>query len=236
MATTMRTPSVLGGLGQGRLGGLALGLYRAVVLSAAFGLASLPALLPSVLAPSLLTTAASALLLVAVAAALSAAITAWRDDAAADHPQPWRAFWRSYRRDAVDVVRATAPGVLVIAAVVVSVASPGAGIGQLHGWALLAILAVVAMLTVRCTVIASFFAFRVRDVWRLAAFTLLRQPRATVALLALLVCGFGVLWFLPDGLLLLLGGVAARALLHSERPVLELVRTEFTEQGRAAAA
>lgn len=223
-----------GELGRGSWGRTTVVLHRLLAITAAFVLACLPVMASTVLASSALTTVLGVLLLGAVAAALSAALAAWDSEGRAVHPQPWTAYWRGYRRNAVDVLRVVLPALLVGAVIAVSVADlGGAGVGSGYGLLLIILAAVVAIVATRSVIIASFFSFRTRDVWRLACFTLFRKPAATIALIALLVCAIGVVWLLGEAVLVLLGGIAARLLLHYERGVIGLVRDEFTHEGQA---
>lgn len=236
MSSVTDTPPLPGELGRGPLGRLSVLAQRLLVITAAFVLASLPAALPPLLlAPSALTTALGVLLLGVVAVALSAALVAWRDEARAAHPAPWAAFWRGWRRNAGDVLTVLAPALALLAVIAVTTTNIGlAGVGPTYAWVLVGLAALIGVLSVRAVVIASFFSFRVRDVWRLAAFTVFRRPMATVAIVALGICAVGVVWLLNEGVLLLLGGIAARALLHYESGVIDLVREEFTHEGQGS--
>lgn len=77
-------------------------------------------------------------------------------------------------------------------------------------------------------VITSLFAFRVRDVGRLAAYTLIRTPSVTLANLCLLVVAGGTVFFFSEIGLLLAASVLAFGLLGNSRRLVALVRTEFT--------
>jgi hypothetical protein len=226
-----------GELGRGPLGRASVVLHRYAAISLGCVLASLPAAAGALLLPwEGLAVLLIVLLTGSVAAALSAALAAWRDEARTVHPEPWSAFWRGWRRNAVDVLRAVAPGLVVVGIVSVTVVNiGGAGIGPGYAWLLLGIAGVTTLIGIRVTVLATMFAFRTRDLWRLAAYTLFRVPRATVALLAMVICAVGLVWITNEAALLALVGVLARWLLHHERPVIDLVRDQFTLEGQASA-
>jgi hypothetical protein len=77
-------------------------------------------------------------------------------------------------------------------------------------------------------VITSLFAFRARDVARLAAHFLGRTPGVTVANACLIVVAGGVVVVSSEAVLALLGSVFALALLRGAGPMVEAVRREFT--------
>lgn len=227
-----------GELGRGPLGRATVALHRFGSISLSFVLASLPAVAGALLLPwGGLALLAIALLSVSIAVALSAALAAWRDEVDALHPAPWAAFWRGWMRNGWDVARAVMPGLVLVGVIAVSVANiEAAGVGPGYGWLLLGIGGVITLVGIRVTVLASMFSFRTRDFWRLAAYTLFRVPRSTVALLAIVICAVGLVWLTNEAILLLLGGIAARLLLHYERGVIELVRDQFTQEGQEPAS
>ncbi|WP_430784227.1 hypothetical protein [Actinoplanes sp. G11-F43] len=77
-------------------------------------------------------------------------------------------------------------------------------------------------------VITSLFDFRARDVARLAAYTMIRTPSVTLANLCLLVVAVGTVFYFSEIALLLAGSVLMLALSGNARPLVALVRTEFT--------
>lgn len=232
--TQMTSNSLPGELGRGSLGRATVTVHRFGSIGLGFVLASLPAVAAGMLLPwGGLALLVIVLLTVAVAVALAAALAAWRDERGAEHPAPWAAFWRGWRRNAVDVTRAVTPGLLLIGIIAVSVADAGAaGVGAGYAWLLLGIAAVVSLISIRVAVLASMFSFRTRDLWRLAVYTLFRVPRATVALVAVAICVVGLVWLTNEAVPMLLGGAAARLLLHHEGPVIDLVRNQFTQEGK----
>lgn len=237
MTIVTGTDPLPGELSRGPLGRATVSLQRYGAISLGFTIASLPAVAATVLLPpSGLTLGLIVLLGVSVAVALSASLAAWRAERTAVHPAAWSAFWRGCRRNALDVVRAVAPGLLLVTVIAVTVLNAdGAGIGGAYAGVLLGIAGVTTLIGVRVTVLASVFSFRTRDLWRLAAYTLFRVPRSTVALLAMAICAVGLVWLTNEAVLLLLGGAAARLLLHHEQPVIDHVRHHFTHEGQEAA-
>lgn len=236
--TPVRANPLPGEIGGGSLGRLSLSVHRYLVIGAALVIACLPTVAAAVLLPweglTLLLHAGS---FAFGALALSAAFTAWLKERAAVHPAPWSSFWRAWSKNAVDVVRALAPALVLVGIVGVSVGNlEAAGVGAAYGWLLLGIAAIASLLGVRVIVLASVYSFRTRDLWRLAVYTMFRVPRASVALLAMLICAVGLVLVTSEAILLALGGIAARLLLHHEQPVLDLVHDQFTQEGRQAAS
>jgi hypothetical protein len=142
---------------------------------------------------------------------------------------PARAFRRGYRANLRGVLSIWAPILawLTILAVNAAYLRPAG----LPGWWLvpLALVAVAATLWgVNALVITSLFAFRVRDVARLAAYYLTRTPSVpagALALLAVAVCATA-LW--SEAVLMLLVPVLVLGLLRISRPMVADLRAEFT--------
>jgi hypothetical protein len=142
---------------------------------------------------------------------------------------PAAAFRRGYRSNLRGVLSIWAPILGWLTILAVNVAHlPATG---LPGWWLvpLAMVAVAATLWgVNALVITSLFAFRVRDVARLAAYYLTRMPSVTAGsfcLLAVAVCATA-LW--SEAVLMLLVPVLVLALLQTSRPMVTDLRKEFT--------
>ncbi len=233
MATVTGSSALPGELGRGPLGRFALLALRLAAITAGFLIASLPTSAGLLLAPQDGLGPGIAVLLGAPALlAWSAALSAWRDDLRSLHPAPWRAFWRGWARNAVDVLWVVIAPLLVLAVIAVNVTNLGAtGVGLGYGWGLLVIAAIIVVVTSRAVVLATFFSFRVRDIWRLAAYSLVARPMASIAMVAMLVCATALVWLVHEAVLLLLAGLAARAVLHYEQPVLALIRDRFTHDG-----
>src|SRR5699024_6327981 len=162
------------------------GIYWFLVVDVLLVLASAPTLLLwTMLGTGWLTALwfmlAALPMLPAVAAGLYAC-RAWRED---QELTPARHFLRGYRLNALDSLKVGAPLLLVLGVLGVNLTQGGsAGAGAL-GAVFLVLGAVALLLLVRVLSIASTFSFRSIDIFRLAAFTLLMRPLATLALLSL---------------------------------------------------
>jgi hypothetical protein len=190
---------------------------------------------PGLVVLVLLDRDASNLPLVAVCAlpagpALSAALYALdrrRLDLTDLHPAA--AFWRGYRLNAKDALVTWAGWLVWITVLGMSLTNLSAA-GLPRWWAVpIGLVAVAATLWgLNALVIASLFAFRARDVARLAAYFLARSPGTTVGNLCLLIVGVGVLLISSEAVLALLASLFLLALLRNCRPMIALVRKEFT--------
>jgi hypothetical protein len=105
-----------------------------------------------------------------------------------------------------------------------------AAAGLSAGWGLaLVVVALATMLwAANATVIVSLFAFRTRDVLRLAAVFLVRTPGVALANAALLVVAVALTALTSEAVLAVFGSVFVLGLLRNARPVVEAVRAEFT--------
>jgi hypothetical protein len=93
---------------------------------------------------------------------------------------------------------------------------------------LLVLVAVLATLwALNALVITSLFAFRIRDVARLAAYFLARTPGATLGNAGLLIVAFGVVLVSSEAVLAALGSLLVLALLHNCRQMIAAIREEF---------
>lgn len=217
--------------GEGPLSKVAATVYSMLAIELLILLTAAPGLVVLVL----LDRDASNLPLVAACAlplgpALSAALYALhhrRTDLA--DLRPAAAFWRGYRLNALGVLKVWVPALAWLTIVAVGLAN-FATTGLPAWWAaLLALIGVGAALwAANALVITSLFAFRGRDVARLAAYFLTRRPGVTVANACLLVVAVGVVLVSSEAVLALLGSVFAATLLRNSRPLYEAVRREFT--------
>ena len=142
--------------------------------------------------------------------------------------RPWALFWRGYRLNARGVLPLWVAGLAWLTVLAVSLANFSAT--GLPGWwaGLLVLVAVPAMLwLLNALVITSLFAFRTRDVARLAAYFLARTPGATLGNAALLVVAAGAVLFSSEAVLALLGSLMVLALLGNCRRLIAVVREEF---------
>ncbi|NDL60950.1 DUF624 domain-containing protein [Phytoactinopolyspora mesophila] len=218
-------------LGSGPLGQLTGALYWYLVVSLLLILATLPGLVGlALLDRSTGNAPLAALCLVPLGPALSAALFALQDRTGAEWLTPASSFWRGYRLNAVDVLRLWVPTLVVLTLITISLANlDGAAVPRGYGGALLAITALVLVWAVNALVIASFFTFRARDVARLAAHYLFKQPRVTLGTVSMLIVASAIVVVTFDVVMAMLGGVWAGFLLHNHRPLVRDVRERFTE-------
>lgn len=142
--------------------------------------------------------------------------------------KPTRAFWRGYRANLGPVLRLWLPWLAWMTIVAVILAHyQDAGIPA--WWAgLLVLLSVAATLWgANALVICSLFAFRSRDVVRLAAYFLWRTPGVTLANACLLVVAAGVTLLWSEAAIVALASVLAIALLGSTRPMVADIQEHF---------
>jgi hypothetical protein len=165
-----------------------------------------------------------------VGPALSAALYALRHrrlDLTDLHPA--RAFWRGYRlnlRDASVIWVAWLAWVTVLA-----VTFAHRSVAGLPGWwaaALVVIAAGSTLWMLNALVITSLFAFRARDVARLAVYLLVRKPAVALGNAGLVIVAAGTVLLGSEAVLALLGSLLAFALLGTARPAITLVLQEFT--------
>lgn len=218
-------------IGIGPLSRVAARVYTVLVVGLLLILASLPGLLPL----AFLDRDVSNLPLVALCAApvgpaLAAALYALhhrRDDIA--DLAPAVAFLRGYRANVVGALAVWVPALAWLTVVAVTLANFTAA-GVPGWWAVLLVLIAVAvsLFAVLAIVITSVFAFRVRDVARLAAHFLGATPGVTVGVAALLFVLAGTTVLLSEVVPLLLAPLFALALLRTCAPMVERIRAEFT--------
>jgi hypothetical protein len=217
--------------GDGPLSRAASGVYTLLVVEALLVLTGSPALLAMIM---LGTDRSNAPLLVLAALPLGPSIAAalyalqHRSLDPADlHPAA--AFWRGYRLNAKAVLLVWLPWLAWLAVLAVNLANYAAA-GLSAGWGLaLVVVALATMLwAANATVIVSLFAFRTRDVLRLAAVFLVRTPGVALANAALLVVAVALTALTSEAVLAVFGSVFVLGLLRNARPVVEAVRAEFT--------
>lgn len=215
------------------------GVYWFLVLDVMLALSAAPtALLWLLLSPgpmrALLFVLAALPLLPALAAGLYACRT-WRVE---KELSPVRQFLRGYRLNAVDSLAVGAPLLAVLGLIAFNLTYTTAlasGTGALR-IALLALGALGLLVLVRALSIVSQFSFRVRDVYRLSAFTLLVKPLSTLALLSLGVLSLGVMLVIGEFMLLVVASLLVFALWASERPVTALLTEQFTASAESSTA
>src|SRR6185312_12371793 len=140
--------------------------------------------------------------------------------------RPFGRFWRGYRLNAVGVLQIWIPYLVGMAVIAVNLAHPeSAGV---PGWwaVVLVLIALVASLWVaNALVITSLYAFRARDVARLAVYFLGRTKGVTLGNAGLLVIAAGITYATSEAILALLGSVLAYGVLVTCRPMTAAVRT-----------
>jgi len=144
--------------------------------------------------------------------------------------RPAAAFWRGYRTNLRDSLRVWAPYLAWLTVVALGLGVAGAPGGAPAWWSTLLVLVSVAaaLWLANALVISSLFAFRGVDVARLAAYFLVRTPGVTLGTAGLLVAAVAVTVLSSEGVLALLGSLLAAALVRTARPMIAMVRQEFT--------
>ncbi|MFE8963661.1 hypothetical protein [Streptomyces iakyrus] len=196
-----------------------------LLLTASPGLAALLLLDP---APANLPLAA--LCLLPLGPALSAALYALHHrsrDLTELHPA--RAYLRGLRLNAVPALKLWIP-LLVWLTVIAFTLTHFSATGLPGWWALLlaAVGAGCLLWGAHALVLTSLFAFRARDTARLAAYFLVRNGRATLAVASLLVLTAASAGLLTEALPALLAAPLLLSLLHGSRPVIAETRKDFT--------
>lgn len=162
--------------------------------------------------------------------ALSAALYALRHRRAdLTDLHPAAAFWRGYRLNLLGALKIWVPALAWLTVIGSTLANFGAA-GVPGWWAVLLVVvaAAVALWTVTALVVASLFAFRTRDVARLAVYLLLRFPRVALGDACLLVVAAGVTLAATEAATLLSASALAALLLLNHRPVIAEIREKFT--------
>ncbi|GLX10096.1 hypothetical protein [Microbispora sp. NBRC 16548] len=145
---------------------------------------------------------------------------------------PATVFWRGYRMNVRGVVKLWIPLLAWLTVLGSTLANFGAA-GVPGWWAILLVLIALAaaLWGANALVITSLFAFRARDVARLAAYFLFSSPRVALADACLFVVAAGVTLVASEAALTLLASVFAAALLLNSRPLIAQVTEKFTVQG-----
>ncbi|GEA80224.1 DUF624 domain-containing protein [Cellulomonas uda] len=220
-------------IGRGPLSRWSAAVYWALVIELLIVLTSLPGLLAlALLDRSVSNAPLVALCLVPLGPALGAATYAWRaylvspPDQRDLTPASW--FWRGYRLSWRDVLAWWVPMLVVLALLAVDVLHAGAVVGQ--GWAVASLVVAVALLVWagNALVLSSLFAFRTRDVVRLAAYYLAARPVAALGNLTLVVLGATLATVTTDRLVLALATLAVASLVRTATPVVADVTARFT--------
>ncbi|TDC86378.1 DUF624 domain-containing protein [Nonomuraea deserti] len=143
--------------------------------------------------------------------------------------RPAAAFWRGYRGNVAGVMKIWAPWLAGLAIVGTNLANFAAA-GVPGWWAVLlvAVAVAAALWAAAALVITSLFEFRAADVARLASYSLVRFPGATVSNLCLLVVAAGLTLVATEAAVTLLAVLFAAALLRNSRPMIDEIRERFT--------
>ncbi|WP_327581303.1 DUF624 domain-containing protein [Nonomuraea sp. NBC_00507] len=217
--------------GEGPLSRAAALIYTLLVVEGMFLLTAAPGLLAlPLLGQDGSNVPLAALCALPLGPALSAALYAVRHrsrDLADLHPAA--AFWRGYKANVRGVLKIWVPWLAVLAIIGTNFANFAAA-GVPGWWAVLLVLvAVAAMLwAANALVITSLFAFRAVDVARLAAYFLMRFPKATLGNVSLLVVAAGVTVIGTELAAAVLASAFAAALLWNSRTMIAEVQEKFT--------
>jgi hypothetical protein len=217
--------------GEGPLSRAAARVYTVLVVELLLLATAAPGLVPLVLLDRDASNAPlAAICALPLGPAVSAALYALhhhRSDLA--DLSPAAAFVRGYRTNVGGVLRMWVPWLAWLTVLTLNLAYlPAAGVPS--WWAVaMVILAVAAILWVtNALVITSLFAFRVRDIARLAVYFLVRTPRVTLGNACLLIVAAGVTMLWSEAVLALLGAVFVSALLLNARPMTTTIQEQFT--------
>lgn len=217
----MTAPGPADEIGRGLLSRASAAVYRHLVLGAFLGLCGAPTLIVwTLLAPSGSNAVIFVAALVPVAPALSAALYAQRHWSRAPDLSPGRALLRGLRSNLVDTLRWWLPVLAVAAVVTVNVFFAGTvPAGEVLRPVCLVLLVVLAVWSGHLLAVTSYFSFRARDVFRVAAAEFFLRWRSTLGLVALLLVAVGVVLLTSEAILLLTGWAFAGLLRLILRPV-----------------
>jgi hypothetical protein len=215
-------------VGRGPLSRWSAAVYWALVVEVLVVLTSLPGFVLLLL----LDRSAGNVPLVALAAvpfgpSLAGAVFAWRlylRTPPVDRDlAPARHYWRGYRQNWRDVLLWWVPALVVLAVLGVNVTAGGA-----FGTVSLVLVVALLVWAGNALVLSSLFAFRTRDVARLAAYYLAAKPVAALGVLSLLVVAVAVAVLATDWLLVLLASVLVAMLVRNAGPVVADATERFT--------
>lgn len=143
--------------------------------------------------------------------------------------KPASAFWRGYRANLLGVLKIWVPLLAFLSIIGFNLAHLSVA-GVPTWWAgLLGLLGAVGLLAgANAIVIASLFSFRARDVARLGLYFLLRTKGVMLGNACLLIVAAGVTVLFSEVVAALFGVVFTLAFLRNARPMIDVVRQEFT--------
>jgi hypothetical protein len=217
--------------GEGPLSRAAALVYTLLVVELLFLATTLPGLIGLVLLDrDAGNVPLAALCLLPVGPALSAGLYALHHRRPGiTELRPGAAFRRGYQANVRGVLKLWVPWLVWLAVIGSNLGNFGAA-GVPGWWAVLSVLIAVAatLWIANALVITSLFAFRARDVARLAAYFLTRTPGAALGNACLLVVAAGITLVASDAAPVLLASVLASVLLLNSRPMIAEVRRRFT--------
>jgi uncharacterized membrane protein YesL len=148
--------------------------------------------------------------------------------------RPAGAFWRGYRANLRGVLLLWCPLLAWLTVLAVNLAHLStAAVPRWWAGPLLAVAVAAVLWGVDALVITSLFAFRARDVARLALHFLGAARGVTLANACLLVVAVGLTVYGSEAVLALLGSVLALLLVRTSQPMITKVRREFTARAGA---
>ncbi|TDC64111.1 hypothetical protein E1258_09035 [Micromonospora sp. KC207] len=218
--------------GDGPLSRAAARVYTLIVVEVLLLLACLPGLVPLVLLdPDASNIPLYAACVLPLAPALSAALYALhhqRPDLT--DLRPAAAFRRGYRINLAGVLRIWVPLLAWLTVVAVNLAHLDvAAVPRWWAVPLVGVAAVATLVWTNALVITSLFAFRARDVARLALHFAVRAPGVSLGTALLLSASAAVTAVTSEAVLALAGSVCALALLRVAAPMTATIQREFTE-------
>ena len=223
MPTAQRT------FGSGPLSRTAALLYTLLVVETLLVVTTAPTLV----ALTLLSRDASNVPLAALAAvpvgpAISAALAALRGPRDVADLHPGGAFWRAYRRDAPQVLALWVPALAVTTIIGVNLTHLDAG-GVPRAFAVpLSVIGTATVLwALNAIAITSRFAFRTRDVARLAWFFLFVTPGVTLGTAGVLLMAAVLVVETSEAVLVLAASGFAALLLLVGRPMTDRIQRDF---------
>lgn len=187
------------------------------------------------------------LCLVPLGPSLAAAMFAWNRLGAtprgAPGLEPAVTFWRGYRLNVRDVLRWWVPVLVVLAGLGFAMANAGLVLGQAEPGSVgagslvyLAVAVALVLWSVEALLLTAVFAFRTRDVAKLAFYYLGARPLATLGILgamlaaAAVTLALGVLWLVP------LLSATALLLVRASAPVIDDATERFVAPAHAGGA
>ena len=229
-ATRSPFEPVPGDTSSGALGKGTKVIFWLLAVTFFLALTSIPAILVTLfLAPDPSNFPFFALALLPLGPAISAGLWAIRARYRSEDAGPTRAFWHGYRANFLPALSVWVPALLILGIIGYTLLF-GSMIELSQGYRafLVAIGVLVLMAAMHALSLVTFFNFRFSDIWRLAAFQIWDSKVATLGLLAVAIIAFGLVWFVNEWLLVLLGGILVYFWYWQVRPALKKTADRFT--------